>query len=65
MTGERAPADGQKLQLQRQPKWTSPPPNRILPGVQSARSERQIIFDGKTVTLHAPARWSSPKRSAA
>ena len=55
VTGERVLADGQKLQHTATAKMEVERPNRIRATMQSARSERQIIFDGKTVTLYTPA----------
>ena len=55
VTGERVLADGQKLQHTATAKMDVERPNKIRATMQSARSERQIIFDGKTVTLYTPA----------
>ena len=55
VTGERVLADGQKLQHTATAKMDVQRPNKIRARMQSARSERQIIFDGKTVTLFTPA----------
>jgi hypothetical protein len=55
VTGERVLADGQKLQHTATAKMDVQRPNKIRARMQSARSERQLIFDGKTVTLFTPA----------
>jgi hypothetical protein len=55
VTGERVLADGQKLQHTATAKMDVERPNRIRARMQSARSEREIIYDGKTVTLFTPA----------
>ena len=55
VTGERVLADGQKLQHTATAKMDVQRPNKIRAMMQSARSVRQIIYDGKTVTLYTPA----------
>jgi hypothetical protein len=55
MTGERVLADGQKLQHSATAQMDVERPNRIRALMQSARSERVLIYDGKTVTLFTPA----------
>ncbi len=55
VTGERVLADGQKLQHTATAKMDVERPNKIRALMQSARSEREIIYDGKTVTLYTPA----------
>ena len=55
VTGERVLADGQKLQHTATAEMDVVRPNRIRARMQSARSEREIIYDGKTVTLFTPA----------
>jgi hypothetical protein len=55
VTGERVLADGQKLQHTATAKMDVERPNRIRALMQSARSEREIAYDGKTVTLYTPA----------
>jgi hypothetical protein len=55
VTGENVLADGQKLQHSATAKMDVERPNRIRAMMQSARSERAIIYDGKTVTLFTPA----------
>jgi hypothetical protein len=55
MTGERVLTDGQKLQHTASADMDVERPNRIRASIRTARSERQIIYDGKTVTLFTPA----------
>ena len=55
VTGERVLADGQKLQHTATAKMDVERPNKIRALMQSSRSEREIIYDGKTVTLYTPA----------
>jgi len=55
VTGENVLADGQKLQHSATAEMDVERPNRIRALMQSARSERAIIYDGKTVTLFTPA----------
>jgi hypothetical protein len=55
VTGERVLADGQKLQHNATASMDVARPNRLRVQMASARSERELIFDGKTVTLVTPA----------
>ena len=55
VTGERVLADGQKLQHTATAEVDVQRPNKIRMSMQSARSEREIVYDGKTVTLFTPA----------
>jgi hypothetical protein len=55
VTGERVLADGQKLQHTATAKMNVQRPNKIRALMKSARSTREIIYDGKTVTLFTPA----------
>jgi hypothetical protein len=55
VTGERVLADGQKLQHTATAKMDAERPNKIRAVMRSARSEREIVYDGKTVTLFTPA----------
>ena len=55
LTGERVLADGQKLQHTATADMDVERPNKIRALLRSARSEREIVFDGKTVTLYTPA----------
>jgi hypothetical protein len=51
LTGEYVLADGQKLQHTATAALDVNRPNRIRVLMKSARSERQLIYDGKTVSL--------------
>ncbi len=55
LSGERVLADGQKLQHSATAQMDVQRPNKLRARMASARSERQLIFDGKTVTLYTPA----------
>lgn len=55
VTGERVLADGQKLQHTATAALDIERPSRMLARMNSARSERVLFFDGKTVTLFTPA----------
>jgi hypothetical protein len=55
MSGERVLADGQKLQHTASAEMDVQRPNKLRARMASARSERLLIFDGKTVTLVTPA----------
>jgi len=55
LTGERVLADGQKLQHAATANLEVERPNRVRAVMISPRSERQIIYDGKTVSLYTPA----------
>jgi hypothetical protein len=55
LTGERVLADGQKLQHAANADMDVERPNRLRAQMRSARSARELIFDGKTVTLYTPA----------
>ncbi|MFO1304838.1 MAG: DUF2092 domain-containing protein [Burkholderiales bacterium] len=55
LTGERVLADGQKLQHTAAAKMDVERPNRIRAYIFNARTEREIIYDGRTVTLFTPA----------
>src|SRR6476660_2014494 len=54
-TGERVLADGQKLQHTATADMDVERPNKIRALMHSARSEREIVYDGKTVTLYTQA----------
>ena len=54
VTGERVLADGQKLQHTATSAMEIERPSRMLARMNSARSERVVFFDGKTVTLFTP-----------
>ena len=55
VTGERVLADGQKLQHTATADWTSSVRTRCASLMASARSERELFFDGKNVILWTPA----------
>jgi hypothetical protein len=55
LTGERVLADGQKLQHTAAAEMDVERPNKIHIVMRSARSERKLVYDGKTVTIYAPA----------
>jgi hypothetical protein len=54
-TGERVLADGQKLQHSATARMYVDRPNRVRAVMRSARSVREILYDGSTVTLYTPA----------
>jgi len=56
LTGEYVLADGQKLQHTATADLDVVRPNRMRALMKSARSERELVYDGKTVTLYTPAR---------
>lgn len=55
LSGERVLADGQKLQHTATAEMDVQRPNKLRARMASARSQRELIFDGKTVTLYTPA----------
>ena len=55
LTGELVLADGQKLQHTATADMDVVRPNKLHAVMVSARSERELIYDGKTVTLVTPA----------
>src|SRR4029079_15256317 len=55
LSGERVLADGQKLQHTATADMDVERPNRLRALMHSARSERELVYDGKTVTLYARA----------
>jgi len=55
LTGERVLADGQKLQHTATADMDVERPNKIRALLHSARSVRELVYDGKTVTLYTPA----------
>jgi len=55
LTGERVLADGQKLQHTATAQMDVARPNKLRAAMRSARSDRDLFFDGKTVTLWTPA----------
>jgi len=55
LTGERVLADGQKVQHTAYANMDVERPNKIRAVMRTATSRRDIIYDGKTVTLYSPA----------
>src|SRR4249920_333068 len=55
VSGERVLMDGQKLQHSASATVDVVRPNKVRARMVSARSERELIFDGKTVSLYTPA----------
>jgi hypothetical protein len=55
LTGERVLADGQKLQHLATADMDAVRPNMLRARMWNARAERELIYDGKTVTLWTPA----------
>lgn len=53
LTGERVLADGQKLQHAAAAELDVVPPHHLHARIHNARSQREIYYDGKTVTLYA------------
>ncbi|VVE75167.1 hypothetical protein PSP31120_00409 [Pandoraea sputorum] len=54
LTGERVLADGQKLQHGASATLEVDRPHRLRAVMKSARTEREIIYDGKQATLYSP-----------
>ncbi|MCA3187792.1 DUF2092 domain-containing protein [Cupriavidus sp.] len=55
LTGERVLQDGQKLQHTAIADLDVVRPNKLRAQMRSARLQRDLIYDGKTVTLYQPA----------
>ena len=55
LTGERVLADGQKLQHAATADLDVERPNKVRAVMRSARSQRELLYDGKMVTLYQPA----------
>jgi hypothetical protein len=55
LTGERVLSDGQKLQHTASAAVDVQRPNRLHVTMSSARSQRELFYDGKQVTLFTPA----------
>jgi hypothetical protein len=55
LTGERVLAGGEKLQHTARAEMDVAQPNRLRIVMRSVRSERELVYDGKTVTLYTPA----------
>jgi hypothetical protein len=54
-TGERVLADGQKLQHSASADLQVDRPNKLRATMRSVRSARELIYDGKKVSLYTPA----------
>lgn len=54
LSGERVLADGQKLTHTATSKLVVQRPNKLRADMRSARSARDLIYDGKTVVLYQP-----------
>ncbi|WP_042885354.1 DUF2092 domain-containing protein [Cupriavidus necator] len=54
LSGERVLTDGQKLQHTATADLDVQRPNKLRAQMRSARSQRDLIYDGKTVTLYVP-----------
>lgn len=54
LTGERVLSDGQKLQHMASAAMDVQRPNRLRVKMSSARSQRELFYDGKQVTLFTP-----------
>jgi hypothetical protein len=54
LAGERVLSDGQKLQHTASARVDAIRPNKLRARMWSVRSEREIIYDGKTATIYAP-----------
>ena len=55
LTGERVLEDGQKLQHTATADMDVVRPHKLRVLMHSARSERELFYDGKTVTLYTPS----------
>jgi len=55
LTGERVLADGQKLMHTASATVDAERPNKLRARLSSARSERELVYDGKTFTIYFPA----------
>src|SRR5262245_42250400 len=55
LTGEIVLQDGQKLQHTAKADMDVARPQKLRVVMSSARSKRELIYDGKTVTLYTPA----------
>ena len=55
VTGERVLRDGQKLQHIAKADLKVVRPGKLRARISSARTERELIYDGKTATLYSPA----------
>jgi hypothetical protein len=55
LTGERVLKDGEKLQHTARADLDVARPSKLRARMSSAQVERQLVYDGKTVTLYSPA----------
>jgi hypothetical protein len=55
LTGERVLTDGQKLQHEATAELSIERPNKLRAMLHSARAQRELIYDGKMLTLYSPA----------
>jgi len=55
LTGERVLTNGQKLMHSASATVEAERPNKLRARMWSVRSEREVVYDGKTVTLYIPA----------
>jgi hypothetical protein len=55
LTAERVLADGQKLQHTATANMDVERPNKLRAHMMSARSKRELVYDGRNVTLYTPA----------
>lgn len=55
LTAERVLADGQKLQHTAAAELQVVRPDKLRVTMHSSRSERELVYDGKTVTFYTPA----------
>lgn len=58
VSGERVLQDGQKLQHTATATLDVVRPNKVHVWMETARSERELIYDGRTATLYTPAQKS-------
>ena len=65
VTGERVLADGQKLQHTATANLDVVRPNKLRAVMRSSRSDRELVYDGKSVTLYAPHRSTTRRLNSA
>jgi len=58
LTGERVLRDGQKIQHAARAELSVARPDKLRVRMSSARGERELVYDGSTVTLYTPAQHS-------
>jgi hypothetical protein len=54
LTGERVLADGQKLQHSARASLDVARPNKLHARMESARTQRELFYDGKVATIYSP-----------